>query len=417
MSHVTTSDFLSEAQKGFSHRTSVEESARCLLCHDAPCSKACPAQTNPSKFIRSIRFRNIKGAIETIRENNPLAGTCARVCPASRLCEGACSRGKIDSPVQIAKLQRYAIEQEKIFQMQVVQPASPKPQKIACVGSGPASLSCAATLARQGYAVTIFEKEEKAGGILTYGIVPSRLPQTVVDDDIELIKKLGVQFVLNHPISSLEELKNFDAICLGIGLSKPNRPNISGYNLEGVLMAQDFLKEAREKKSYPGEKVIIIGGGDVALDSAVAAKLLGAKNVSIIYRRTIEEAPANMDEFHYALSLGITVTPNMAPLSIEKRKDDLLMSFKGRDGVSEMKLVADKIIFAIGQKADDLSSFGLALTEKGLISVDSLGKTNLPLVFAAGDITGSHTVVEAVSAGKKVAQAMINAFNQKGVSK
>ena len=152
MSKVVKAKYTAEAVAGFTHRTALEEAARCLLCHDAPCSKGCPAGTDPAKFIRSIRFRNVKGAAETIRENNVLGGTCARVCPYDNLCEEACSRCGIDRPIEIGKLQRYAIEQEKLFKMKTLQaPAEKKPGKIACVGAGPASLACAAELAKAGW--------------------------------------------------------------------------------------------------------------------------------------------------------------------------------------------------------------------------------------------------------------------------
>ena len=189
MSKIAKGKYTAEAVAGFTHRTAMEEAARCLLCHDAPCSKGCPAGTDPAKFIRSIRFRNVKGAAETIRSANVLGGTCARVCPYDNLCEEACSRCGIDKPIEIGKLQRYAIEQEKLFKMKtLVAPKQKKPGKIACVGAGPASLACAAELAKAGYKVTVFEREAKPGGVLTYGITPSRLPQAVVDHDISTVK-------------------------------------------------------------------------------------------------------------------------------------------------------------------------------------------------------------------------------------
>ena len=194
MSKVVKANYTAEAVAGFNHRTAMEEAARCLLCHDAPCSQGCPAGTNPAKFIRSIRFRNVKGAAETIRENNILGGTCARVCPYDRLCEEACSRCGIDKPIQIGKLQRYAIEQEELFGMKTLEAPAEKKGNVACVGAGHASLACAAELAKAGYAVTIIEREAKAGGVLTYGIVPSRLPQSVVDHDIAQVEGLGVKF-------------------------------------------------------------------------------------------------------------------------------------------------------------------------------------------------------------------------------
>ena len=213
MSKVVKGPYLADSVAGFTPRTAMEEAARCLLCHDAPCSKGCPAGTDPAKFIRSIRFRNVKGAAETIRENNILGGTCAHVCPYNRLCEEACSRCGIDKPIQIGLLQRYAVEQEEALGMQILKaPAEKKAAKVACIGAGPASLACAAKLAQEGYEVTIFEAEAKAGGVLTYGIPEFRLPKDgVVQPEIENVKSLGVHIETNVIVGksvTVDELLN-----------------------------------------------------------------------------------------------------------------------------------------------------------------------------------------------------------------
>jgi len=400
----------------------MEEAARCLLCLDAPCSKGCPAGTDPGKFIRSIRFRNAKGAAETIRENNILGGTCARICPYDRLCEEFCSRCGIDRPIQIGKLQRYAIEQEKAYKMQTLKaPAKKKNAKVACVGAGPASLACASELAKEGYRVTIFEKEDKPGGVLTYGITPSRLPQAVVDHDIAQVRKLGVKFVMNTEVGkdvNLDEM-GFDAVFVGAGLWGTRLPDIKGTNLKGVYTAIDFLKAARTKKNEfkPGKAVVIVGGGDVAIDCAVSAKLLGAEDVKIVYRRTLEEAPANMDEWHYAMNLGIGVTTNMAPAELMGGKKLEYAVFNGRDKKSGLKLACDTIVFAIGQKPEDMKKITSAkLNEKGGIAARANGKTNLAKVFAAGDIVNNgKTVVEAVAEGKEAAYSIMKYLEKKGV--
>ena len=420
MSKVEKAKYTAEAQAGFNHRTAMEEAARCLLCHDAPCSEGCPAGTDPGKFIRSIRFRNAKGAAETIRENNILGGSCARICPYDRLCEEACSRCGIDKPIQIGKLQRYAIEQEKIFKMKTLKaPAKKMKEKVACVGAGPASLACAAELAKAGYKVTVFDREEKAGGVMTYGIVPSRLPQKVVDHDIAQVKGLGVKFVLGKKVKPAE-LEAFDAVFVGVGLWGAKIPSIKGTNLKGVYAAADFLKQARTKKAFkPGKKVVVVGGGDVAVDCAVTAKLLGAEDVRIVYRRTLEEAPGNMTEFQYALSLGIGITTNMAPSSVVGTNKVEAVKFKGRAKVtekSELKLEANTVVFAIGQGAEDFSNLApVKLTEKGMVKATAKGKTSTKKYFAGGDIVnGGKTVVEAVASGKEAAVSIIE-FLQKGV--
>ena len=427
MSKVKTGKYTSEAVAGFNHRTAMEEAARCLLCVDAPCSKGCPAGTNPGDFIRSIRFRNVKGAAETIRSNNIMGATCAKVCPYDKLCEKECSRTGIDKPIEIGKLQRYAMEQEKAFKMKTLKaPAKKQKQTAACIGAGPASLACAAELAKAGYKVTIFEKEAKAGGVCSYGITASRLPQKTVDQDIAAVKGLGVKFEFGKEIgkkTTVEDLmtkEGFDAVFIGTGLWQPKKPSIPGAELKNALSAVDFLKEARKKNGVSNVKnksVVVIGGGDVAIDCAVTAKLSGAEKVAIWYRRTLEEAPANMDEWHYALSLGITVTTNMAPDKIEGAKKVEFAKFKGRDKKSEASIKADYVVFAIGQVAEDMTKLtGANLNEKGTIKANKKGKTNVKGVYAAGDIVnGGNTVVEAVKEGKDAAAEMIAYLTKKGV--
>jgi dihydropyrimidine dehydrogenase (NAD+) subunit PreT len=409
-----------DASTRLTHRTAMEEAARCLLCHDAPCSIGCPAGTDPAKFIRSIRFRNPKGAAETIRENNVLGGVCAIVCPYDRLCQEACGRSGIDRPIEIGKLQRYAIEQEKDFNMKpLISSDERKPEKIACIGAGPASLAAAAQLSVAGYQVTVFEKEEKAGGTLTYGIAFSRLPQEIIDYDIEHIKRLGVEFRFNKTIDNLDELYKlgFNAVFIGTGLRGSVLPEIPGNELSGVFTAVDFLKKARiERENFTfGDKVVVIGGGDVAVDCAVSAKLLGASDVRIVYRRTIEEAPAEMNEFQYALSLGIGIITNMSPVELKGGTSLESVAFDGRDQKSGLKLAADAVVFATGQKAECINDKNLKLTEKGYIEVDGNFNTGIPGVFAAGDIANSGgTVVEAVRDGKNAATSIINWLEEKG---
>lgn len=410
MSKVLKQEYRQSSEAGFTHRTAMEEAARCLLCHDAPCSKGCPAGTDPAKFIRSIRFRNVKGAAETIRTNNILGGTCAHVCPYDRLCEEACSRCGIDRPIEIGRLQRYAIEQEAVLGMDVLQaPDEKRKEKVACIGAGPASLSCAAELAKAGYQVTVFEREEKAGGVLTYGIVPSRLPQEVVDHDIDQVKKLGVDFSFGKEVAA-EYLTDYDAVFVGAGLWGANIPDIPGADLPGVYAASEYLKKAKCSDNAaaddcgncageafdPGRKVVVIGGGDVTVDCAVTAKLLGAEDVKIIYRRTIEEAPGSMSEFQYALQLGIGITTGMAPAAVQGEGHAEQVIFTGfRDENAALQLSADTVIFATGQKPE------MAVPEAEHI-------------FAAGDIVnGGKTVVEAVAGGKEAASAIME-YLQKG---
>lgn len=402
MSKVVKKEYLEEAVQRYNLRTAREEARRCLLCHDAPCSKACPAGTDPAKFIRSLRFNNVKGAAETIRKNNPLGGSCAKVCPYDQLCQEACSRCGIDKPIEIGRIQSFLTDQEKAFGMTNMQaPAEKKPAKVACIGAGPASLSVAAALAQNGIEVTLYDAQEKAGGILSYGILPARLPQEVVDYDIQLIKDLGVNFVLGKKIESAESLKKqgYDAVFVGCGMWGTKKVDIPGANVKGVFYAMDYLKAARETdgKSETGTKVIVIGGGDVAMDCAATAKLAGAEKVMIYYRRTIEEAPAEIAEIKYVQSMGVTITTEFAPEAIIEKDGAVdFVQFKGRDGISEAKVKADTVVFAIGQAAEEMSG------------VDQEG------VFAGGDyVNGGKTVVEAVAEGKEAAASIIEYLEEK----
>lgn len=404
MTKVCKPDYNEQYIQDYDIRAAMEEASRCLLCEDAPCSQGCPANTNPGKFIRSIRFKNFKGAAEVIRENNILGASCAMICPYDKLCEKECSHTGIDVPINIGKLQKFAMNQEIFFDLKGLKaPKEKRKEKIACIGSGPASLACAAKLAVAGYQVTIFEEKEHPGGALTYGITPSRLPQEVVDQDIEYIKNLGIEFKVNSLIApqDIQKLKNkFDAVFVGIGLSKSKDIQVEGAALDGVTDALTFLANARSSKGdiAIGKNIVVIGLGDVALDCATTARQLSNGKVSIVYRRSIEEAPANKGELAYAQSMGIPIYTEFAPEKIlgENNKAKALLC-KSRDGYSEMKLKADHIIFAIGQKvAEEYKDF-------------KIGEG----VFAAGDFTnGGESVVQAVAEGKESAEQIISYLNK-----
>lgn len=417
-------DYLDEAVHGFNIRTAMEEAARCVLCFDAPCSKGCPADTKPADFIRSIRFRNIKGAAATIREANALGGCTAKVCPYDRLCEEACSRTGIDRPIQIGKLQAFAVDQERKFNMTVLDAPKADKEKVACIGSGPASLSCAQRLAREGYKVTIFEEFDKPGGVLTYGIIPPRLPQDVVDFDIQKVKDLGVEFILNTKVGrdiTIEKLKEqgFKAFFIGTGLWKSKEVDVKGKHLKGVTYAVDFLKKARSSNGemkVEGD-VIVIGGGDVAMDCAATAKLLGANRVTIVYRRTIQEAPADIAELEYVQALGVSIFTKFKPQEIIEDNGKVAgLLAEGTDDYSQLKLKANHIIFAIGQEPEDMKKIAsVELNENGTIVGDlKKGFTNMEGIFAAGDIVnGGKTVVEAVAQGKSVAESIMKYLSKK----
>jgi len=418
--------YLTEAKPGYTPLNAIEEASRCLLCHDAPCSKACPAGTNPDKFIRSIRFKNVKGAVETIRKANILGAACARVCPYDKLCEEACSRTGIDRPIDIGGLQRYATDFEKASGMKVLEVPQASLEKVAVIGAGPGGLAAAAALAVKGYRVTVYEEKEKAGGVLTYGIVPSRLPQDVVDYEVGLVEELGVQFKLNTKVGkdvSIDGLKKegYAAFCLAVGLQGSVALDIPGAELEGVTTASGFLASAKPTNGAVEmpENVIVIGGGDVAMDCATTAKDLGAKNVTILYRRTIHEMPANKAEIEHVRKLGISIVPCFKPTEVvgENGKVKAIkaigVDWKDRKTSVEVpdsyiQLKAELIVQAIGQTAEDISYTELELDGKGLVIADAeTGKTNVEGLYAVGDIVnGGKTVVEAVARGKSAATAI-----------
>ena len=414
MSTVEKKKYTELAVESFNPRTAAEEARRCLLCYDAPCSKACPAGTDPAKFIRSVRFNNIKGAAETIRANNPLGGCCAKVCPYDQLCQEACSRSGIDRPIQIGRIQSFVVEQEELFDMHVMGGSNErKDTKVACLGAGPASLTVAAKLAELGYEVTVFEAEENAGGMMTYGIVPARLPKKVVDYDISLIRQLGVKFKFETRVHSIDALKEegFAAIFVGVGLWGSKMIDIPGCDLNGVFNAVEYLKLARSSNGQFNHKtnVVIIGGGDVAMDCAATAMLTGAKKVMVYYRRTIEEAPADINEIKYIQDMGVTITTEFYPEKITADNGKVrAISFKGRDGESTATVKADTVVFAIGQSPKNVSELAdFIFKDNGCINVDEYGNCGIDGVFAAGDIVnGGKTIVAAVEAGKIVANTI-----------
>jgi Pyridine nucleotide-disulphide oxidoreductase. len=401
MEDLKTLEYEPKELGAFDFRRAMEEASRCLLCEDAPCSKGCPAGTDPGKFIRSIRFNNINGAAETIRNNNILGAVCALVCPQERLCQQACSRCGIDRPIEIGKLQQFAMEHERKANKTYLEKENTYCNKrVACVGAGPASLACAAELAKKGVQVTVLDEHDQPGGALRYEIPPYRLPDEIIDQDINQLKKLGVTFELNHRVTP-EELdtlkKEYDYVFIGAGVWEPKKLNIPGADLNGTVYALDFLENARKNHGNVGPlgNVVIIGGGDVAMDCAATAKLLKATSVYVVFIESLDTAPAVQSEKEYAFKLGIPLISEFKPVEILGDGRVERVKFEHMHNGSTMELKADTVIFAIGQT---------------LRSDAAQWKSDRD-VYMGGDMkNGGDTVVRAVGEGKAAARKILELF-------
>ena len=392
-----------EYEVGFSPRLVMEEASRCLLCLDAPCSSSCPAGTDPAKFIRSLRFKNVKGAAETVRINNILGAICARVCPTERYCQEGCSRSGIDKPIDIGRIQRYITDFEDALKMDILEVKESNGKKVAVVGSGPAGLTVAAELAKDGYQVTIYEKEAKAGGYLRYGIPEYRLPNEVVDKEIKRIVELGVDIVLNTKIGEdvkIEQLrKENDAVVLAVGYSEGKMLPMFENNRK-VIKAVDWLKKCKDKKGRVKvpENVLVVGGGDVAMDVVTSLKLLGCPHVTDVVYEQFSEFRASKKELNNAQEQGVTIIDGYVPVAVARGG---IVKFKHRVIPAELKVKADLIILAVGQ-IPNVDNLGVNL-EKGEVNARGcrVPDTNM---FFAGDIGhGEKTVVWGVRSGKEVA--------------
>ena len=395
-----------EEEKGFTPRDVMEEASRCLLCLDAPCSQSCPAGTDPAKFIRSVRFKNVEGAAETVRENNILAGICARVCPTEKYCEKACSRTGIDKPINIAMIQRYITDFEACTHMSILEKAKSNGKKVAVIGSGPAGLTAAGNLALRGFDVTVYEKYAKAGGYLRYGIPEYRLPNKVVDEEVKRIEDLGVKFVFNCKVGVdvlLDSLKKSnDAVILATGFSKGKMLEMFENNSH-VKLAIDFLKTVKEKKGKVKvpSSAIVVGGGDVAMDVSTTLKKLGCPNVTDCAYEQFVEFRASEKELELTRSQGVTILDGYIPTKVTKGGQ---VTFSHRVVNSTLKIKAPLIVLAIGQ-ISDFDNLGVTLEDLKSPTYQIKGSN----VFYAGDIApGDKTVVYSVKTGKEVCKAVMS---------
>ena len=391
-----------EYEVGFSPRLVMEEASRCLLCLDAPCSSSCPAGTDPAKFIRSLRFKNVKGAAETVRINNILGAICARVCPTERYCQAGCSRSGIDKPIEIGLIQRYITDFEDALKMDILEVKESNGKKVAVVGSGPAGLTVAAELAKDGYQVTIYEKEAKAGGYLRYGIPEYRLPNVVVDKEINRIVELGVDIVLNTKVGEdvkMEQLrKEYDAVVLSVGYSEGKMLPMFENNRK-VIKAVDWLKKTKDKKGNVKvpENVLVVGGGDVAMDVVTSLKLLGCPHVTDVVYEQFSEFRASKKELENAQEQGVTIIDGYVPVAVARGG---IVKFKHRVIPAELKVKADLIILAVGQ-VPNADGLGVEL-EKGEVKARGVRVPDTNVFFASDIGHGEKTVVWGVRSGKEV---------------
>lgn len=412
----------------FETQAAVVESNRCLNCFDAPCTSACPTHIDVPKFIKKIASGNLHGAALGILDANILGASCARVCPVEVLCEGSCvMHGFNEQPIEIGRLQRFAMDNFHAQGGRLPRKSDENhPEKIACIGAGPASLAAAAELQQRGFQVTVFDKRLLPGGLNTYGMAEYKLHLADSLDEIELIKELGVEFRLGVDISgeaSLAELEaEFDIIFIGAGLGAMHRLEVPGESHTGVIDALQFIEDYKTGKTTQiTDNVVVVGAGNTAIDAANAAKRLGAKSVSILYRRTREHISAFDFEYRQALQEGIHflwLTQLMAIhssaigitsvecLRMEIDSDGSLNPIEG----STFHLECNMVIPAIGQSPllELLEQCREVQLELGRVVVDrATGQTTNSRYFAGGDcVNGGREVVDAVADGKRAGVAI-----------
>jgi len=435
-----------EVALGYPAEIAVQEAQRCLQCKKPKCVEGCPVGVDIPQFIEQIAQGNFMEAAKILKLKNTLPAICGRVCPQENQCESKCILGIKGESVAIGRLERFAADYEMAQGIPHYEKPSPSGKKVAVIGAGPAGLTCAAELARQGHAVTVFEALHVAGGVLMYGIPEFRLPKAIVQQEINSLKEMGVEILVNQvvgKITSVQELldNGYDAVFIGTGAGLPNFMNIPGENLNGVYSANEFLTRSNLMKAYDfpnsatpikvGDQVAVLGGGNVAMDAARTALRLGAKDVYIVYRRSMNELPARAEEVHHALEEGIQFKILTNPIRINGDENGNVKSMtclkyelgepdsSGRrrpipiEG-SEFEIPVQTVVVSIGQGPNPLvtsTTPGLALNKWGNIIVDEKTMaTSIPGVYAGGDIvTGAATVILAMGAGK-VAAASINEY-------
>ena len=426
---------------GYNLEEATLEASRCLNCKNPRCVSACPVGIQIPNFIEALKGGDVKGAAEVIAKDSSLPSICGRVCPQESQCEGSCILGIKGESVAIGKLERF-VGDWRLNNPQSVELPAKNGRKVAVVGSGPAGLACASDLAKLGYEVTVFEALHEIGGVLVYGIPEFRLPKKgVVAKEIESVRSLGVKFETDVivgrtvTIDSLMDEEGFDAVFIGSGAGLPRFMGIEGENLNGVLSANEFLTRANLMRAYDeeydtpiyvGKRVVVVGGGNVAMDAVRTAKRLGAE-ATIVYRRSEAELPARVEEVHHAKEEGIEFRMLTNPIRVigdEKGWVTAINCLKMELGEpdasgrrspvevagSDFEIACDVVIMALGTSPNPLiasTTDNLETTRRGCLVADESGRTSRAGVFAGGDaVTGAATVILAMGAGRKAAQAI-----------
>ena len=430
-----------EVPYGYDKETAIEEAKRCLQCKNKPCMEGCPVEIDIPGFIKCIAEGDFDKAAEIIKAKSNLPAVCGRVCPYEKQCEGECTLKKSGEPVGIGRLERFIADYERKEGIKIPKRPKPTGKKVAVVGSGPAGLTCAGDLAKMGHGVTVFEALHAPAGVLTYGIPEFRLPKAIVEAEVDYIKKLGADIkydiVVGKTITVDELLSEYDAIFIGTGAGLPRWLNIPGENLDGVYSANEFLTRVNMMKAYRfpeydtpvkiGKIVATFGAGNVAMDCARTSLRLGAEKSYIIYRRSDVEMPARDEEIEHAQEEGVIFKLLTNPVKFIGDDKGLLTKVEcikmklgepddsGRRRPipipgSEKTIKIDTALVAIGQSPNPLipkTVKGLKIGKWGNIETDENGRTNIPGIFAGGDIaTGAATVILAMGAGKRAARAI-----------
>ena len=437
-----------EVALGYTKEMAMEEAQRCLHCPTKPCISGCPVAVNIPDFIERVKEGSFEEAYQIIHETSSLPAVCGRVCPQEKQCEAKCVRGVKGEAVAIGRLERFVADWHRENVKDELQKPKSNGHKVAVVGAGPAGLTCAGDLAKKGYQVSVFEALHVAGGVLMYGIPEFRLPKTVVQTEIEGLKQMGVDIQTNMVIGRSESVDDlfdagYESVFIGSGAGLPSFMNMPGENLKGVYSANEFLTRCNLMKAYKDgvdtpiqrpKRAVIVGGGNVAMDAARCAKRLGVEEVTIVYRRSMEELPARKEEVEHAMEEGIVFKLLTNPVRVLGNEDGWVCGMEcvsmelgepdasGRRRPVEIKgsnfvLDVDCMIMAIGTSPNPLirsTTKGLETNRKGCLVADDNGATTREGVFAGGDaVTGAATVILAMGAGKTAAAAIDDYIQKK----